>query len=292
MVKKTKDLEKKGFFSKLTKKQRILWCSVAIVILLIIVATSVTVPLVIINNSPTIPTPEINDFDKNIDTSIKVSWQKIYNAQSYTLEYWYNNDKNDVKVVDKITTLYYPIERQKGLLSFRLRANFKSYFGEFCAEQKLIIPPLILPSVEGLEFNDSEDEERATIKWNKVQYINNGVAKDIFAYEVKYKLDYLSNGESDADNSIVKTNIKYQDNTSYSVKHLFNDLIIDFDNWRDVVLTVNITALNYGVANLPSKVVLTTGKYKFLYNVYDESISTEAKFIITKEIYLDIKGNE
>jgi hypothetical protein len=249
---------------------------IAIVVLLAIIATAIAVPLTILKNTSSIPEPYIEDFNAVSDKYIKVQWKEVSKASSYNVQYCYGNvvSNADSIVSAKTTGLYYTIERQKGVLAYRVRINTEEGVnGDYSEWQYIDIPALELESPSSITFNDD-----GLISWTKVQYYD----IDVLKYVPYYVIDFTLSGDlldSDWTSSGTKTSAN-----SLDISTFVSSLIIYTDEWSDVTLTVKIKCLNYEWFN---GIKITDG-YDFLYNAYDESEYTEKEFIIDETKYKEI----
>jgi len=261
----------------LTKKQ-IIMISVAVVVLLAIIATAITLPIVLLNKNEFLP--EVVDFDQNNDAYVKIGWDSVAGATSYIIEYYYDKiEEDESNVVTAMTTAKtYQILRRKGVLAFRVKVLKDNKKGEFCPWQFFNVSPLILEKTSNVGLNTN-----GVLSWDKVKYLDIQTLKEVPTYqiEISFTGDLVTNAVSNK--FIVYENI--------ALINQYISTLISYDEgvdeWQDVTLTVRVKALNY---NKIGDIIFTDDDYEYLYNAYEENEYYESVIIINKQKYRDIKG--
>lgn len=263
---------------KLTKKQIII-ISVACVLLLAIIATAITVPLVLLNGNTGIPEPYIDTFDQLNDMYVTVKWEKVSNASDYTVQYCYGNviDEEDSIISVKTTGLYHRIERQKGILSYRVKRNADGDT-QYSEWQYFNVNALILGSTSNIVLNSE-----GVLSWKNVKYLDRETSKTVPTYII----DFTISGDL-LNSTFTLSKTKSDTNTLDIKSYIINMILYDEeeDVWSDVTLTVKIKSLNYFYYGS----ITTIEGYEFLYNAYDESEYYEQVITIDENLYKNIKG--
>lgn len=266
---------------KLSQKQKII-VLVATVILIIAVATSITLPLVLLNRDGGIPKPYVEEFDQKNDIYVSVAWDKVNNATSYRLQYVFGNVINEADNIVTVKTegLFYRIERQKGVLCYRVKRVSDDRDSEYSQWQYFNVSALKLDMTTNVTLNSA-----GVLSWPKVKYLNKGTPSDVPSYiiDMEFEGEYFD--------TVKYTGIKSYSNTLENyVNGYINSLMSGYDEdtdvWQDISLTVRVKSLNYYFL---SDDKITKG-YEFLYNAYDESEYYEQVITIDKNLYNSIKG--
>lgn len=263
---------------KYTKKQ-IIVISVAIAVILTAIAASITLPLVLIGDKT--PDPYIEAFDQKNDMYITIAWEKASNASSYSVQYVFGNviaNEDNIKTV-KTEGLFYRIERQKGVLAYRVKAISKNE-REYSKWKYFDVTALKLGTTSNITLNNA-----GVLSWANVKYLDKSTLKTVPSYVVDIKL------EGEYFDTFIQTGIKSLDNDiNNDIKFYLLNLMSYYDEdtepWKDITLTVKVKCLNYyDFANMP----IDKG-YEFLFNAYEESEYYEQVITIDKNKYKTIKG--
>ncbi|NLL55848.1 MAG: hypothetical protein GX242_01380 [Clostridiales bacterium] len=270
---------KKKLVKKLNKKQIILLC-VAAALLLAAIALSIVLPLALKKDNG-IPKPYVNDFDQTSDMYVTVSWKKVKGALGYSLQYVYGNVQNEDDIVTvKTEGLYYRIERQKDVLAYRVKALSNDRDSDFSPWQYFNVNPLKLDAPQNATLNRD-----GILSWTNVKYQDRGVLKTVPTYVV----DLMFEGEyfdvakytgTKTETNVLKGYVKGW------LLNLMSHYDEETDTWKDITLTVRIKGLNY----YDYGGIKTEKGYEFLYKAYDESEYYEKEITIDENLFKSIKG--
>jgi hypothetical protein len=264
---------------KLTKKQKIVIC-IAAVVLLAGVALAITLPLLLDSNSG-IPQPYVDNFDQAKDMYITVSWEKVNGASGYSLQYVFGNVTNEDNIVTvKTDGLFHRIERQVGVLSYRVKRLSNNRDGEYSKWQYLNVEPLKLATTNNVTLNT-----KGVLSWANVKYEDRGVLKTVPTYHVDLKFEGEPFDTTSYTKNITTTNA-LEDSVKNYLLHLMSLYDEDTDIWKDITLTVRIKCLNY----YSQGGIETYKGYEFLYKAYSESEYYEEVITIDENLFKSIKG--
>lgn len=265
---------------KLTKKQIIIIC-IAVATFLLVAATAITLPIVLLNTSK-IPEPSVRAFDQQNDMYITVEWEKVGSAGSYSLQYCYGNVLTEVDDIVTVRTdgLFYRIERQIGVLAFRVKSNFEGKDSDYSEWQYFNVSALKLNTTTNITLNTS-----GVISWPNVKYLDRNTLKTVPSYVV----DLTFAGEYF--DTVTYSGMECTENTLSNIaKYYLINLMTGYDetidDWSDITLTVKVKCLNY----YDTGTISTTTGYEFLYNAYNESEYYTQDITIDENLYLNIKG--
>ncbi len=263
----------------MTKRKK-LYIIIGSIVLAVLIAASIAVPILVIRSLPKIPEPVFAEFDQLSDLTIRVEWKKIYKAKSYDVEYCYGNPAEPNAIIISGTTeqTFFSIERRKGVLNVRVRANFGGEKGAYSAWIRTNIVPIRL-SAPFITISDS-----LNISWSEVKYSYYATKKNapLYVYDVNIRV---------ADKETTSINQSTQFN-SVKIADIIMGYVGNFDyteeNWDNVYVTVSVKAVNYSMLGSDK---ITVGEYAFVYNVYDESTYATAEYTVTFEAYQRLKAS-
>lgn len=246
--------------------------------LIAILATSIIVPLTLGKNNKNIPKPYVDNFDQTNDIYITLKWNKVKNADSYTLQYCFGNIFDKEAVIENVKTngLSHKILRQKGVLTYRVKRNSdgKNIYSDW---HYFNVNSLKLDTVNNVTLNN-----QGILSWQNVRYLDKETQKKVPSYVV----DVILSGEL-LEYPRKFTNYKCTENQLNIMNLICNVIYIeDEEEWSDIIITAKIKSLNY----YDSGSIKTIEGYEFLFNAYDESIYYEENLIINKDLYKMITG--
>lgn len=248
----------------------------------VLILATITVSLVLVlGKTADVPAPYFSDFDDANDYYVRVKWNKIRGADSYSYVYWYGDpttaDESKFTVCRTQNTVT-TFPRHKGTVAFKVKADIvgeKTQYSDWIylevsawQLQKPIVTPI------------SEDFQ---ISWVESTFKADDKTYGVSGYEYNIIID---GEETISENIFVTTNSI--DVKNYVVGCLKStDKVSGYylgEGWQDITVEVRVRAVAYVkfggvILNNPSS------PYDVLMNVYSDSDYGSASIIVTEALF-------
>ncbi len=252
-------------FKNLTRKQKIL-IVVATIVLVAIVALSITLPIVFLGGNR-IPELSFSQFDRLSDEMVTVTWTAVPSTDRYTLEYCYGtiNDENVLSIKTDGTKA--TILRKTGPLSVRVKADE----GSFSEWIYVDIPALKLKAPQNLTASDDFAFSWSAVKYS---YFGENVSVSKYTYDICFDGEWILNLVNTQGNTHTESFAEY---IKLRISSFYQEGITP---WEDVEFSVRVKA-----TALPAFSASETAEETFLKGAYVDSDYATIDLTITKEIY-------
>ena len=253
----------------LSKKQKIL-IIVTVILTVAIVATVIAVPLSLIKWSDDV-NPRFERFDQRSDYYVIAVWDAVRNADSYTVEYFFDKNSPENTLTSVVTATKFSLQRKKGVLGLRVKANKNgAQFSDWIyldIQSIVLSAPTVTISPQGI------------VSWTNVNFDYLGTRMPVNRYLVEI---YINGGKKYYFEDWTGTTFTILN--GYIKSYIGQNVYIEGVNeWTDILVEVRVKATTKPLSPLG----VTSREEEYLLSVYTNVGSSYgyAEFTVTKEYY-------
>lgn len=247
----------------------------------VLVIAAIVVPIVVVyGDKATVPTPEFYNYNDETDYYIRVKWNKIRNADSYSYIYYYGDpagvDDSELSVSrTQNTSTVFP--RHKGTVYFKVKANIAGENTKYSDWIKLDVSAWELQQPIVTVSDDFE------MSWTLCTFQTDDKTYNVSGYEYNIIVDgtecFPEDMYVDTNIADVKSFIKgYLNNTEKVMGYILGE------EWQDITVEIKVKAVAYVKF---AGVVLKNPSFPndVLMNIYESSDYGTVSITITEEVY-------
>ena len=247
----------------------------------VLIIVAIVVPVVIVyGDKATVPSPEFYNYNDETDYYIKVKWNKIKNADSYSYIYYYGDPSEvDESTLDiartQNTNTAFP--RHKGMVAFKVKADIAGEKTEYSDWITLNV------SAWKLQQPILTVSDEFEISWTVCTFKADDKTYNVSGYEYNIIVDGTECFPQDI----------YVDTTIADIKNFIKNYLNNTDkimgynlgeDWQDIAVEIRVKAVAYVKF---AGVVLKNPSFPndVLMNIYENSDYGTVGITITEDVY-------